>query len=121
MKIDNLELRQAFAEGKELPFVMLQTVSEVVFAENPYEFEETEVNEVRFFGEQMEIRIFRQEDSLKAVRLTEESTDRCMNETYLFENRKLGKELQLCRVLDTDEDGQVYVAATRLIGWRGEA
>lgn len=121
MKINNLEIRQALTEGKKLPFVMLHTVSEVVFAENPYEFVEAEINEARFFDEQMEIRIFRQDGALRAVCLAEETTDKCIHETYLFENRKLGKELQLCRVLDTDEDGQTYVVATRLTGWRGEA
>lgn len=120
MKTEKLEWEQALAEGKKLPFIMLQTVSAVVFAKNPCEFEIDEIKEARFFDNQMEIRIFRQDDSLKAVRLTAESTDRCLYETYTFANRRLGNELELCRVIDTDEDGQSYVAATRLTAWRGE-
>ena len=120
MKTENLEWKQALAEGENLPFVMLQMVSAVVFAKNPYEFEMEEINEVRFFDKQTEIRIFRQDDSLKAVRLTAEGTDRCLHETYTFANRRLGNELELCRVLDTDEDGQSYIAATRLTAWKGE-
>lgn len=120
MKTEKLEWEQALAEGKKLPFVMLQMVSAVVFAKNPYVFETDEINEVRFFDKQTEIRLFRQNDSLKAVRLTAERTDRCLYETYTFANRRLGNELELCRVIDTDEDGQSYVAATRLTAWRGE-
>lgn len=121
MKIETLDSKQALAEGAKLPFVMLQTVSAVVFAKNPYTIEETEINEARFFDEQTEIRIFRQDGELQAVCLTEEASDRCIKETYEFANKVLGKELEICRVLDTDEDGQTYITATRLTGWKGEA
>lgn len=121
MKTESLNRKQALAEGAKLPFVMLQTVSAVVFAKNPYAIEEAEINEARFFDEKTEIRVFRRDGELQAVRLTEEGSDSCIKETYEFENPTLGKELEICRVLDTDEDGQTYVAATRLTGWKGEA
>lgn len=41
-----------------------------------------------------------------------------MEEEYLIENPQFGRSITVTRVLDWDEDGQAYIAATRLSGWK---
>lgn len=50
--------------------------------------------------------------------LTGEPEDHVMEEEYQIENPRFGRSITVTRVLDWDEDGQAYIAATRLSGWK---
>jgi len=78
-----------------------------------------ELIEARFFNETEEIRLFQGEDGLQAVRLSAEAGDIWLEETRQLMNPVFGSSITLSRNVGFDEDGQAYVAAVRLIGWKG--
>lgn len=87
----------------------------------PAEVNTEELVEARFFDEHCEIRIFCRDGALSAARLEEEPGDKILRNEYLLDNPKFGISVTECRCLDTesDEDGQAFIAAVRLAGWRG--
>lgn len=119
MKYEQLDVQQAVSAGCALPFAMIRSLSQTALGYAPSSVETEELLEARFFSGEQEIRIFRDGDGLRAVRLTGEPGDRVLEQTCPLENRQFGRELTLLRVLEWDEDGQTYVAATRLTGWKG--
>jgi hypothetical protein len=120
MKTEKLNVQTALVEGAELPFALLRSLSAVTLGKNDSDIPDLEeLLEARFFDEEQEIRIFRQEDQLHAVRLRCESSDRVLRDTYQIKNRQFGSQITVCRSLASDEDGQTYVSTVRLCGWEG--
>ena len=110
----------AMAEGRTYPFVYLRTLSTAAIGTTediPIPPELNEVEELRFFGEAAEIRLYRQEGTLLAAKL-EDGED-----LFLTEECSLlpgfGKRLTKRRLLTFDEDGQAAVSAVRLVHWEG--
>ena len=121
MKCEQLSVREALSAGGALPFALIRSLSQVTLGRTPARVEEEELLEARFFSETQEIRIFQGADGLRAVRLTGEASDRVLEQTCALENDRFGGTLTIARVLEWDEDGQAYVAATRLTGWKEAA
>lgn len=120
MKYEQIQVHEALTAGCALPYALLRFLSRVTLGCTPPQVPEDELLEARFFSSEQEIRVFPGEDGMQAVRLSAEPTDRVLEETYQIENRQFGGSLTVARVLDWDEDGQAYVAATRLTGWKEE-
>lgn len=118
MKCEKLSIREALSAGGELPFALIRSLSQVTLGHTPACVEEDELLEARFFSQAQEIRIFQEADGLRAVRLIGEPSDRVLEQTCKLENKQFGSALAIARVLEWDEDGQAYVAATRLTGWK---
>ena len=118
MKHEKLDIEQALQLGAGLPFSLIRSLSRVTLGRTPSQIGTDELIEACFFSETEEVRLFRQDGALKAVRLIEESGDRLLRETYALENPRFGEEIQVARLLEADEDGQMYVTATRLTGWK---
>ena len=120
MKKELLTIQEALARGKSLPYALLRSYSSVTMGPNPgEELSIGELLEARFFSEEEEIRIFRRDRSLSAVVLRDEEGDTTLTETYRVENRRLGNEVTVRRYLAWDDDGQAFIAAARLAGWKG--
>ena len=122
MKIDVIEPETAFAQGLLLPFSFIRYLSGVTLGPTPANVDTEELLEARFFDERCEIRVFRYDDTLFAARLEEELGDKFLQNEYPLDNpKKFGIRVTERRYLDTetDEDGQSFISAVRLAGWRG--
>lgn len=77
--------------------------------------------EIRLFSETEELHIFLDQDR-KAVHIKEEDTDHTLTKAYTLNGkfaRSTGKNTLVVRqYLEEDEDGQVYIALTRLVDVR---
>lgn len=121
MKREHLQLEDAIAKGLQLPYGFVKSYSTVALGRKPLLLDPEELLEARFFDAQQEIRLFWREDVLQAVRLEREPEDVVVYRSYLLSNpARFGKKIKVCQLLETDEDGQVYIAATQLAGWEGE-
>ena len=120
MKYEKLSVGEALTAGLRLPYAMIRSLSQVTLGRTPPQVAEDGLLEARFFSAEQEIRVFRGEDGPQAARLSAEPADQVLEETYRMENKQFGGSLTVARVLDWDGDGQAYVAATRLSGWKEE-
>lgn len=120
MKREALDVQEALRRSSALPFGWVCTLSKVTLGPAPTQLPLDELVEARLFNSRSEIRLFWQEGKLSAAELTIEPDDMVIEQTCAIENTKLfGNTLTVRKVLDTDEDGQSYVAATLLAGWEG--
>lgn len=119
MKIEPMELQSALEQGLALPCALVRSLSQVTLGPTPGAVDLGELIEARFFNGQEEIRVFQGEDGLRAARLLGEPEDVALPDTCPLMNPAFGREVTLCRELEFDDDGQAYVAAVRLAGWKG--
>ncbi len=121
MKFDVMEPKTAFAQGLLLPFSFIRYLSGVTLGPTPANVDTEELLEARFFDERCEIRVFQYDDTLFAARLEEEADDIILQNEYLLDNPKFGVcVIERCYLdTETDEDGQSFISAVRLAGWRG--
>lgn len=119
MKIETLEVNAALRAGMQLPHAMIRSLSAVTLGPPPAEVDLDELLEARFFCETKEIRIFRRDMTLEAVKLSEDANDpQPIRRTYRLANPKFGGSITICHELRADEDGQTYVCTSRLAGWQ---
>lgn len=121
MRTDTLDVQEALCRGKALPYALVHHLSGVTLGPAPETLELDELIEARFFGEQQEVRLFRDETGLRAVCLTREEGDVTIQKRYKLANKsRFGELLTIEQVLDFDkEDGQAFISCTRLTGWKG--
>ena len=117
MKTEKLELRAGLEVGGQLPYAYIRTLSAVTLGENPGVPELAELLEARFFDGEQEIRVFSRNGNWECVRLAAEPGDELLEKSYKIGNSRFGEKLTVVDQLEADEDGQTYVAATRLAGW----
>jgi len=118
MKKETMEVRQALEQGAKLPYALVQTLSGVTLGVPETEPDTALLTRARYFSETQEIRIFRRDGVLCAVRLTAEPDDRLIRKTFRVASPQFGGEVSLCQCLASDEDGQTYIETTRLTGWK---
>ena len=119
MKIEPMEVNQALERGLTLSFAMVRALSRVTLGPAPETADLAELLEARFFGPEEEVRLFQGESGLQAARLTAEEGDVALENRRELSNPTFGTAVTVCSTLDFDEDGQAYVASTRLTGWEG--
>ena len=119
MKTEKLTVQQAVEQGRELPFVLIRSLSSIYIGRIREIGSMDELLEARFFGEDQEIRIFHKGEELAAVCLKKEASDRELMEKFAVANERFGKSITVCSTLEADEDGQSYVAQKRLTHWEG--
>lgn len=123
MKQEKITISKALEEGEKLPYAMIRTLSSVYVGLNKKREEIDpllpELEEARFFGDKMEIKILYKDDDLIAIRTEEELSDNGLVKKYTIANTEFGKTLWVSCDLEQDEDGQTYIRTERLIGWEG--
>ncbi len=79
-----------------------------------------ECQEARFFSENRELHIFESEDGMEAVEVSDADGNGVIIKEFLLDNRfsSVGSSVLVQEYLEYDEDGQAYVANTRLKGIR---
>lgn len=120
MRTEQMKIDEAVKRGLALPFALVRSLSQVTLGPTPETVALEELLEARFFDQAEEIRVFQGEDSLQAVQLIQEEDDICLEETRTLMNPVFGAEITIGKVVAFDEDGQAYLATTRLTGWKGE-
>lgn len=120
MKPTVLELEQAKAMCAEFPYVLVRELSRIWLGEreNAPEINWNDAVELRFFSERAELRFFRGDGALQAVLLEDDGEEDSLDKTFrLAHNRAFGEKLIVQEYLAYDEDGQLFIAASRLKGW----
>lgn len=119
MKSTALELDEARAMCLDYPYVLVRELSRIWLGETrKAEINWDEITQIRFFSERAELRLFRRDGALQAVLLEDDSEGDCLDKTFpLAHNGAFGTWLTVREYLDYDEDGQLFVKASRLKGW----
>jgi hypothetical protein len=119
MKRDTLEPNEALERGKTLPWAFIREYSRVTLGRTPEDVDPEEILEAFFFSPEEEIRLWRQDGSLRAAALTEEAGDRFLEERFGVDDPRLGREITVRKYISFDGDGQACITAVRLSGWKG--
>lgn len=122
MLSQKLQLDTALAEAKALPFAYLKHFSSLTLGKNdPSALNREELLEARFFSEDCEIRILREENGLQAYAFCKETSDMpILVESGISDKCSgLGTKVKKWHYLSEDADGQCYVSAVCLCGWEG--
>ena len=117
---ETLSPEAALERGRRLPFALLRTFSAVSLGHTPATLPDAgELLEACFFSADEEIRLFRDDGVLQAVSLRETPEAHTLENAYEIGNPAFGRLLTVRETLDFDEDGQAYVALSRLADWKG--
>ena len=122
MRVEKLSsVYEAINQGKQLSFVYIREYSRVAVGLSSLKINEDDILEVRFFQDEIEIRIVQVDDGYHCVKLIAEENDAYIEHVREIINPTLfGKRIKIREYLSTDDDGQTYVAHTCLAGWEGE-
>lgn len=125
-KVEPINAEEAKKEIVSFDYALIYMISEVILKRidelEVMNWEECE--EARFFSKNKEIHFFREDDTLQAVKVSddanedkEDKKDFMQKRYYLASKfRDLGQYVLVKEYLKYDEDGQVQVAQTRLMG-----
>ncbi len=106
------------AHAERFPYQMVWRLSSVELGVTRSPVNDlAEVTEARFFGPDAELRFYLEHGSLAAA-LVEDDGDAAIERTVRLLPR-FGKTLKQLQYIAFDEDGQGYVALTRLAAWEG--
>lgn len=119
MTVTPLSIQEAMEQGKKLPFALIHCMSSMTLGETPKDCSMDELVEARFFSSEKEVHIFWSDGQWHGILRRQDEGDLNVLKTYPLKNRKYGATITVCQHLNIDDDGQVYVAATRLSGWKG--
>ena len=118
-RLERLSVEAALREGAELPWAYVRSLSGFSLGAVPEELPpREELLELRFFSPAEEVRLFHDGEELRALRLTDSPEGDFEDRGYELRGG-FGETLTVRRYLDYDEDGQLFVAAVRLCGWKG--
>lgn len=120
-KIDTVTMEDVKEMYKNYPYALLYMMSELVFAKTE-DLENVlweECLEARFFGEKGELHLFQINGEIRCRRIEDEDGEaegEVLTDKYKLDGRfrKLGNGVVVKRYLKYDDDGQAYVALTRL-------
>lgn len=115
MKIEQMTTAAALALAKTLPYAFITETSRVFFGPTPEAFAFQEWTEAHFFDKDRELRFLPEADGLAATLLTEEASDRFIDETASLLLPEGKQTARIRRYILADEDGQAYIAAVRFV------
>jgi len=119
-KIENdVDLNVGRNKAQNAGFALVQMFSglELSAINGEITFDENLCQEARFFSSSYEVMFYRHEGELKCRVLSDEGDSDMVDEEFELADRfkTLGNTVVIRKYLDRDEDGQVFVAATRLL------
>jgi hypothetical protein len=119
-----LSVETAKRDGMALRWALVRQLSSFQMGEtDSLSIDWDEVTEVRFFDESKEIRLFERNGELSAA-IVSDSEEDTENVTFRDVQKKLehkgqfGFAVTIREYFAYDEDGQLYLASSRLKGWR---
>ncbi len=119
----NLSVKEAMQEGFKKKFALVHMISEVFLGscKNLKILNEEEILEARYFDESSEIRIFRDDNQLRALEIYDTTDEDTEIFRYEIDSnfKSAGKILLVKEYYAEDEDGQSFVKLKRLYGIEG--
>lgn len=116
--IKSISLEEVKSHISQMKYALIYQISEVIFdrIEQIVEINWEECLEGYFFDENTQIHVYSTEDGLQAVFFAEPEDVEYIDKDYKLSNkyRNVGEKIRKREYFDYDEDGQVYVAYTRL-------
>lgn len=117
--IEKITIDEVKSQIAHMKYALVYEISNVVFnkIEKIAEINWDEFIEGYFFNENTQIHVYDTEEGLQAVCFTEPADADYIDKEYDLSGRyqNIGKRIKKREYFDYDEDGQVYVAYTRLI------
>lgn len=116
----------AFEFGRKLPYIYFVSVSQVFIGKTDEAGDLDEIlnssglQEVRFFDEYEEYRVYRYNEAMLGSYISDEGAEEkyLIKKGFLIENnRKFGKKIYVRCYIEADDEGQNYIAYSRLCGW----
>lgn len=119
-KIKHVEPKEAKKQAAFYEYALLYMISEIVLCrtESLVDINWDECQEARFFSEEKELHVFETESGMDAVEISDGDSQDIVIKEYLLDSRFSGiwHSILVQEYLEYDEDGQAYVANTRLRG-----
>lgn len=116
--IKPIGLADAQEQSASYSYALLYMISGVRLcrAEELGQIDWEECQEARFFSEDRELHVFEGEDGMEAVEVSDADGNGVVIKEFLLDNRfsSVGRSVLVQEYLEYDEDGQAYVANTRL-------
>ena len=120
MKKTKLEFEAAREQIDSFAYGLLYLTGGIQLAAKPQDdqIDWEECYEARFFSTNKELHLFENNGERKAILVEDEAKDAVTVRSYKLSSkyRSVGKTVQVKKYLSFDEDGQAYVALTRLCG-----
>ena len=118
--MNRIDMEKAKSMIVNYEYAYLQLISEHILerVDNITSIDWDELMEGYFFSEKGQIHIYREDDELVAVEINDDIADaNILNRKYYIAGKyeSMGKYVLIREYLLMDEDGQTYVAATRLV------
>lgn len=123
MSVDNfvkkIDIEDAKKNVSQYDYALIYQMSDVIFDKvvNIPTILWDEIVEAYFFNEKCQLHIYNDECELKAVEFNESSGEMKKIEKIYDISRKfakIGSRIKIVEYLDNDEDGQIFVAYTRM-------
>ena len=118
--VQRVEFQEACQKYQEYEYALLYMMSELILSKTSEltSIDWEECLEARFFDLDKELHIFEDDGEHTAVEVVEQTQEECLVKKYQLANkfRGIGKAVCIKEYLSYDEDGQAYVALTRLSG-----
>lgn len=117
--VKKIDIEDAKKNVSQYNYALIYQMSEVIFdkVENIPTILWDEIVEAYFFNEKGQLHIYNDGCELKAVEFDESSCDMKKVEKIFDISRKfakIGSRIKIVEYLDNDEDGQIFVAYTRM-------
>jgi len=118
VNIEKTDIETAKEKASGMKYACLQGISEFRLgkAQDIIGFNENECMEARFFSPECEVRLFRENDKLCSVILSDGEGDH-IDQYYEIGDRfdTEGRYAVVRKYVDEDEDGQAFITAVRLV------
>ena len=119
-----VDLQTAKERCRGYEYALLYMISELIFSrtENLGDINWDECQEARFFSDKAELHMFSDGEQMRAVLCEETDQENQGDREFVLKGKHMpGKNVLVVReYYDFDEDGQMYVAKTRLAAVRQE-
>lgn len=118
--VERIDMNEALKDISAYEYALIYGMSRIVFCkiEELSQINWDECLEARLFDNTKELHIYEQDNRRCAVKITGMIDENCLMKKYVLQDYYFGKGKYLCVCghLGYDEDGQAFVALTRLTG-----
>ena len=117
---EEIDISEAIDRIRDFDYALVFKISDMKLIKAG-EFAEKDLDELveaRIFSDNSEIHIFRYDDGLKCVKISDSGFDDVLVEKYDLEKRfsQIGKTVTVKKYIDYDDDGQAFIKLKRLAG-----
>lgn len=115
MRIEAMSMDSALQLAKAFPRAWITELSCVHFGATPEQLDPSEWTEAHFFNSTQELRFMPEQDGLVATLLSEDADDTVIDEIATLVLPSGAGKARIRKIIQTDRDGQAYIAAVRFV------